>query len=514
MPALPRYQTPRDPTRRSLGGTIAAVADALGVPLQPFQRSIVDTAMEVDTDSGLLCYRSIYYSTPRQSGKTTLVWCALLARCLGWAEPQICVYSTTTGLSGMQKLLDTWVPQLMASELADQVSRVHKAAGNERIEFKNGSRLGLVGSLEHSGMGSTLDMAVIDEGAYADGRREMALRPALSTRDQGQLWVCSTAGDASASYWQHKVEVGRHAVEDGARRGTFYCEYSCAPGDQLTDEVLETCSPALGLLIDLERLREDIEALETLDALRAYGNVATVQRSEVFTKDQWSAINFETAAVALDARAYAIDLNPERDRGAIAVADGERNAVVLETGLSPTQLLEKTIEYATHADHPGRVAIDEHGPASGLIRDLQAGGVKVRHYSQNAIPPQPRAGSVTSGSSGSKPPPETLSVTEACGWFYDNILIKQLHIQRHQDLDAAVDGVEQRKAGDAWVWDRRSPGTDVSPLISVTLALHAAQRAGNVWVFNPDERDPEQDAPDGGPSDAYRARLGIPPRGR
>jgi hypothetical protein len=51
---LPLFATPRDPSRDTLGGAVATIAEQLGTPLMPWQRQVADVAMELDPATGLL----------------------------------------------------------------------------------------------------------------------------------------------------------------------------------------------------------------------------------------------------------------------------------------------------------------------------------------------------------------------------------------------------------------------------------------------------------------------------
>src|SRR5690348_15325275 len=72
----PRWSTPRNPTRPTLGPALAAIANELGQPLMPWQRLVADVGLEL-TDDGRPAYREVVFTVPRQSGKTTVI--------LGWA---------------------------------------------------------------------------------------------------------------------------------------------------------------------------------------------------------------------------------------------------------------------------------------------------------------------------------------------------------------------------------------------------------------------------------------------
>src|SRR3954466_9599098 len=77
----PRWATPRDESRRTLGGGVGKVAAALGWPLMPWQRYVADVAGEVD-DHGLPVYSLVLVSVQRQCGKTTLDFATSGHRCL------------------------------------------------------------------------------------------------------------------------------------------------------------------------------------------------------------------------------------------------------------------------------------------------------------------------------------------------------------------------------------------------------------------------------------------------
>src|SRR5258708_5970896 len=68
-PCLPRWATPRS-GRDSYGLRVAEISGELGTPFMPWQRDTADVAMEIDPATGLLAYRTVIITVPRQSGKT------------------------------------------------------------------------------------------------------------------------------------------------------------------------------------------------------------------------------------------------------------------------------------------------------------------------------------------------------------------------------------------------------------------------------------------------------------
>jgi hypothetical protein len=63
----PRFGTPRNPERDTLGPKVAAVAKRAGFDLMPWQRYVLDLAFELESP-GKLWYSEIVLIVPRQSG--------------------------------------------------------------------------------------------------------------------------------------------------------------------------------------------------------------------------------------------------------------------------------------------------------------------------------------------------------------------------------------------------------------------------------------------------------------
>jgi phage terminase large subunit-like protein len=291
MSATPRYATPRTPRRSTLGGEVAAIAAELGKPLLPFQREYVDVAMEVDA-AGHLVYRTCALSLPRQSGKTTLMCCLLLHRCLIWGERQHVIYSCQTALAAGKRVEE--IDRLLReSSLADQVEHVSRAIGDQSITFTNGSVLSIVSGTEGSGHGGTYGLVVLDE-CWEKGaeRRDQALRPATIAVPDSQVWLCSTAGTADSTFWRRYVDVGRLAVSQGTTTGLAYAEWSAEDGAPLDPATLGTCMPALGTLIDVRALLSDLVVMEPGAARRAFLNQWTVDDgAQVISDELWESLH-------------------------------------------------------------------------------------------------------------------------------------------------------------------------------------------------------------------------------
>lgn len=268
----PSSATPRT-DRVTYSSAVEDVAGLLGVELMGWQRLVLDRALE--HDGGRPAYREVNLSTPRQVGKSTTILLVALHRML--ASPGSWVtYTTASRLAGRRKMLRTWWPLIARSPLGGMF-RSMKGTGSESLECSNGSTLLLLSGDEASGHGDSIDLAFLDEAWSLGEAAEVAVRPALSARASGQIWVCSTAGTEKSAWWRSKVDAGRAAAEDQATDGVCFVEWSAAGVDDPLDPATwETFHPGLGRNIDAATVVADLAA--DRDPLksswkRSYGNL-------------------------------------------------------------------------------------------------------------------------------------------------------------------------------------------------------------------------------------------------
>ena len=196
----------------------------------PWQRHVADVAYEVDPATGKLAYREIRLTVPRQSGKTTLMLAVMTHRCLLMGERQRVFYTAQTGKDARLKWEDEHVPVLERSAFGRLIS-VRRTNGSEAIRWSNGSLWSLLATTESAGHGAQADLGVLDEAfAYVDDRLEQAMKPAMVTRPQPQLWIVSTAGTEDSLYLNDKVDDGRLRAAAGQTSSVAYFEWS-APED-------------------------------------------------------------------------------------------------------------------------------------------------------------------------------------------------------------------------------------------------------------------------------------------
>jgi hypothetical protein len=446
MPADPRFATPRT-DRSTYGGEVAKLARLLGFKPMPWQQRVWDIALE--HDHGRLAYREVGVTVGRQCGKSTAELALMLHRCLRWPNQNV-KYTAQTGMDARAKLFDDWLPLLEHSPLAE-VMRFRRQSGHEAILFDNGSKLGLVASTEKSGHGSTVDLAVLDEAwAHADHRLEQSLRPAMVTRSNSQLLVVSTAGTVQRSpfLWE-KVTAGRQVVEAGLTdSGMAYLEWSAPEGSDSSDPaVWRAAIPALGATITEDAIRGDFQGMQRHEFERAFLNMWTATMGDpIVDLEHWATL-VELDAPRPDWCVLGLDVSPKSSSAAI-VCVGEigdnLHAAVLEAGPGsdwvPAALERLCAEYGGP-----RVIVDSKAVAH-LIPELErASNFRVEQLGAS-------------------------EVVTACAFWLRLVLEGRFKHRGEPELAIALDGAGQRRLNDGWAWSRRASGTDISPLVAVTLA--------------------------------------------
>lgn len=444
----PRWSTVRS-VRPSLGPRVAEIAEALGQPLMPWQRHVADIALEVD-DAGAPVYRNVVLTVPRQSGKTTLLLSVLIHRCLAWGQPQNVTYAAQSGVAARAKFMDEHVPLLESSVFADLVD-VRRTSGHESVLWRSGSRHTITAATEKAGHGQTLDLAVIDEAfAYPDARLEQAFVPAMQTRKDAQLWIVSTAGNASSTYLRGKVDAGRGIVESGESSSTAFFEWS-APDDADADDpvVWRSCMPALGFTVDESIVRAARESMTDDEFRRAFLNQ---WRDGQAPEGGFPAVDWlgcvDVGSTPVDPVVFSVDVSPNAGSAAVAVAgwrsDGLGHVEVVDhrpgVGWLPERLVELVGRWRV-----GSVLVDASGPAAAVVPSLERAGVRVE---------------LVAGS----------DAVRACSVVYAGVVESRVRHRDQASLNAAVAGAVRRSAGDSWRWNRKDSSCDISPLCAVTLA--------------------------------------------
>lgn len=468
----PRFATPRDPSRATLGPAIGAAAARLGRPFMPWQQYVADVIGEIDSDTGRLVYDEFGLTVPRQSGKSTFVLGKAVHRCSAtsfFGGRQRVVYTAQTRNKAREKWEEDYAGDIERSTTFGPTVQAHKGNGNEHLRFANGSRFGIEATTEKAGHGSTIDEGYIDEAfAHVDNRLEQAFRPAMITRPNKQLGWLSTAGWLDGSpYLSGKVNRARDLVELHTRSGLAYFEWSAPEDADVDDEdVWRACMPALGHTIEIEAIRAEFRAMadNLNDFRRAYLN-QWVRKNEPEESplpfDSWSDGLDQTSTI-VGVPTLAVEVPYDRSTGLLVVAgrrpDGDTHVEVVEgpaQGRVGTHWIPARVAEIVRAHGVERIILDAGGPAGEFeneIRSLVGRRVEVVTISGRQM-------------------------GQACGSFAEAVRAGRVHHLGDEILDAGVRQATRKFVGDLWVWKRKGAGSEIAALIGATMATYLLDSA-------------------------------------
>lgn len=240
--------------------------------LRPWQKLVLDRALEIDAN-GRLVWRNIIVSTPRQSGKSLLIWAIALCRnqfADRFVEPQEVVH-VANNLAAARRI------HQRAWRWAQQSGiRIYKAFGQERLLWPDGSHWSLVSSQAIWGWSASL--ALVDEAwdVHPDVVNN-ALKPTMVEREQPQLWLFSTANDECTP----TIPVERERAGNGS---TMIAEWSAPRNADVFDpEVWRLASPHW----TKQRMEMMTDSVRTPGFKRQWLNIWPDIRSEIAWSDSW-----------------------------------------------------------------------------------------------------------------------------------------------------------------------------------------------------------------------------------
>lgn len=497
----PLYGTQRTPSRPTLGPNIARIAAGLGRPLHPHQRLIADVAGEIDPDTGLLAYGEVDVIINRQQGKSELAFPVMVHRCTGfdaalarWIRrelgkdvpvpgPQRVLYTAQRAEDARQKWTDIHVARLEKSPFRSQIS-VRRRLAAEAIRWPNGSSWSPGSATKRSGgTGDTLDLGMIDEAwSRPDSATELAMRPAMLTRDWAQLWVLSMipglsrAAPGSWPYLHQKRQNGRARVQANVRHGVAYFEWGMREGRDPADPATwwESMPGLAAGLVSEAKIRQDFEAMDLVDFMAEYLSVepsATHAQWNLITEPTWS--NLKVPAVRgryLDPIALGVDAAPDQSVTSIGMAALDVNGDTFVEVLAREPGLMWAVPALTDlADRMGPCAIGiaAHGPAAPIIEPLRRALLDANVDTELVVMQGPE-------------------VAAACVQFFmetgelgtGNVTDPERRVRHigQDDLDDAVAAADKYTWSDEWRFARSGPGGEVSALYGVTLARAAGER--------------------------------------
>lgn len=440
-----------------LGATSSAGPDAvrlmadLGVILDPWQEFVLDTALGVK-DDGSWAAKTVDVLCARQNGKNVILEAVeLYAAVILGLDVMHTAHEFPTARKAHRRIKALIRDNLALSEKL--VQKYESPATGYSFEFEGGGFLEFIARTGSSGRGFTGHVLILDEAQHARDDHLEALVPALSATSMDsapQIWYTGTAPDARGEVWQRRRKAGR----GGGAASNAYFEFSAPPDLVDLDDraAWAQANPGLNIRIS-EDFIEDTERSsmsgEGFARERLSISPELVEGESIIPAEDWKACASQTGIAG--PCAFALDVAPSRSDASFCVAgrsnQGGWHVEIVDHRRGTEWLVARAKQLQD--DHGGVLAIAAGAPASSLLVDLEAAGVKVLEVS-------------------------TADHAKACGLFYDAVVQHDLHHLDQPELNVAVAGAAQKFYGDSWLWGRRQSQVDITPVVAATLALWAA----------------------------------------
>lgn len=359
-------------------------------------------------------------------------------------------------------------------DLRKRVKKVIEAHGEEGIELLNGNRIRFIARSRGSGRGFSGDDIYLDEAMILSSKMVGAMMPVMSARPNPQIWYASSAPHIDSDMLR-KIQRRGRAGTSARLRYMEWCARNANASLDLTDpgglDALYEANPAMGIRLTTEFTQSEREAMDDVEYARErLGLTEDVDGAGVIDMSVWEEL--EDKASRRDGPiVIAADITPERSWGAISFcgrrADGLWHVEISQHRRGTGWMATELVRLAKRADVTA-VVIDDKSQAATLVPDFK-----------EAVEEDPELSRDDKDALLDKLVITTAQdMATACSFFYTYTLLdgETNPVLRHigqPTLTVAVAGATKRSIGTAgaWAWDRKSPAVDITPLVSVTLAL-------------------------------------------
>jgi phage terminase large subunit-like protein len=461
---------PPDITDDELGRIAVEFAAEIGLELYDWQAWCLRNILARRSDGNWAARESVL-EIPRQNGKNSVLealelFLVFLGGCKlvihsSYEQPGAAMH-----FARLRSLIES------SDDLMDAMPRsgnggFYTANGQERIELADGRVIKFKTRTKSTLRGPSPDAIIFDEAMELDARALGSMTPSMSARKKSLLvFTSSSPRSHSTMLWRLRK---RALAGDGGR--LFYAGWNSDPDVDITDQDnWFRCNPSLGMG-DMDRPGKELDAMRAdLDLLPpeefAIEHLGIPEEllgdaASVIPLEQWDSME-DKASESSGRTCLALDVSPDRKWSSICEA-GRR-----EDGLIHLEVVDRRpgTDWVVKAvpDLLKRAGCDSirmeggRSPARSLRDQLLEAGVNVVE----------------------------VSVTDhaaATGQMIDFALAGTLRHLGQQTLRSAVAAAMLRASGDAELWARRTAKSDVSALISCTLALGGVPDVGSTPFF-------------------------------
>lgn len=439
-----------------------------GLVADEWQEQLVTEILGED-ETGQYAAATFGYSIPRRNGKsvvTTIV--SLYEMVVNGAQ---IIYTAHLTKSAMEQFefIRYYFEQ---TDLKKMVKKTVLRTGSEGIYLTNGGNFRVFTRSTDSGRGSGCDRLWLDEAMRIEDGSLASLLPTIANSKKPGLCYLGTPsmvgdrrgkpfadlranileGKASKMAW---VEYGAEATDDPNDPATWWTANPALETGRLTESYIET-------ELSTGMTREEF-------LTERCGIWGAVKSTSIIDLQTWQSRG-DTSSQIVGTQTLGVDVAPDLSTATISAAGVNQHGKwhvekVHQRSGGIDWLAEALVTLCTNGKNDiSAVVIDEQSVKSIKKREA-ASEVK-----KGFLDTLSRAGVTVIQTT-------MAQMGSACQEFYDSVMDDSLRHFGQPEITLALSLARKRKIvnGTAWAWQRASASTDLTPLVSVTLALYGAR---------------------------------------
>lgn len=401
---------------------------------------------------GLYAADTAVLSIPRQVGKTYLIGAIVFALCIIF--PGLTVLWTAHRTRTADEVFESMQGMAGRKRVRPHIARVDRGSGKQAVKFRNGSRI-LFGAREQGfGRGFTkVGVLVFDEGQILTENAMDDMVPSTNVTPNPLILLVGTPPKPKDP--GEIFTMLRQEALEGDSDETLYIELSadrgCDPKDRAAWRRANPSYPHRTSERAMLRMIKNM-GLESFirEGLGIWDEID--RHSPVVKAAAWRDMADVGPADGTRPRAFGVDMSHAREISISACwMDGEAaHTEEVWAGVDEDAAVKWLLARARKRTP---IAIDAVSPAASMVPVLRARRMAVVQ--------------TTAG-----------DMAKACGLFVHKVKSERFTHGGQQAVDDALAAGRKRPIRDAggWGWDRADETVNIAPIVSTTLALHAASR--------------------------------------
>jgi len=433
----------------------------MGVSFDPWQHGIGSIALgKRRSGKYAATVGGIVMSIPRQVGKTFLVGMIMIALCVIfpgftalWTAHRTRTASMTfASMQAMVKKKKIW----------PHIDAIRTSNGEQEIRFKNGSII-MFGAREQGfGRGfDKVDAEIFDEAQILSEKALEDMVPAAnqSTQPAGALLFFMGTPPRPTDPGE-EFSNRRSKALSGKAKNIVYVEFAADPQADPDDrEQWAKANPSFPHRTPVESIERMRENLTDDDSFKreALGIWDAEDSARVIDEDSWNAVA-DPASMAIDRLSLAIDVPPNRGISSVSLAglraDGRWHVELDDSRKGVDWVIPWVVSRASK-NRLHAVVVDE---MSGLVE---------RRRDRNYLIGTDILVTLAAA--------EGRDMAIACAKFYDGVIDRSVIHTDQPQVNVALSLARKRPLAGGWAWNRKDAASDITPVVSHTLALWGAQ---------------------------------------